>query len=332
MDAETAQFRVNARTALRYLYRYGVYAVFVIMIVFFSTTNRNFLTAKNAMIILQQAAPLGIATIGITFVLIVAGIDISLGQNMYLSAVLVAIAMQAMKPFAFLDPFWSYVIIYSIALLVGASVGALNGLVISYFKFVPFIATLATMGIARGVGLIASNSKVYFVDKLSPISNGGIGGIPNVVIILVVLVAIFHYFLRRTPFGRQLLAIGNDPIAAQKVGINVKRNIFFAYLICGMMAGLAGTLSGGQVGSISIYFADGNEFLVISAAVLGGTSLFGGKGSVFPGALIGIILVTTIVNGMTMMNASPYAYKILRATIIFLAVLVDSINYKGQLR
>jgi ribose/xylose/arabinose/galactoside ABC-type transport system permease subunit len=128
------------------------------------------------------------------------------------------------------------------------------------------------------------------------------------------------------------LAIGNDPIAAQKVGINVKRNIFFAYLICGMMAGLAGTLSGGQVGSISIYFADGNEFLVISAAVLGGTSLFGGKGSVFPGALIGIILVTTIVNGMTMMNASPYAYKILRATIIFLAVLVDSINYKGQLR
>jgi ribose/xylose/arabinose/galactoside ABC-type transport system permease subunit len=98
------------------------------------------------------------------------------------------------------------------------------------------------------------------------------------------------------------------------------------------MAGLAGVLTAGQVGNVAVYFMEGSEFLVISAAVLGGTSLFGGKGSVIPGAIIGIILVTTIVNGMTMVSASPYAYKIVRGAIIFLAVMVDSINYKGELR
>jgi ribose transport system permease protein len=188
------------------------------------------------------------------------------------------------------------------------------------------------MGIARGVGLIASNSKVYYVEKLSRISNGGVGGIPYVVFILVVLAIIFDYVLRRTPFGRRIMAIGNDPVAALKVGINVRGNVFLAYTICGTLAGLAGALSAGQVGNVAVFFADGNEFLVISAAVLGGTSLFGGKGSVLPGALIGIVLVTTIVNGMTMMNASPYLYKIVRGGIIFVAVMVDSLNYKGELR
>jgi ribose transport system permease protein len=332
MDVEATLLQANSRRLLPLLYRYGIYLVLGVMIIYFSTTNRNFLTVRNAMIILQQAAPLGIAAIGMIFVLVVAGIDISVGQNMYLSAILVGITMEAMKPSGYLGSFGSYVIIYAIALLVGALVGMLNGLIISRFNFVPFIATLATMGIARGVGLIASNSKVYYVEKLSRISNGGIGGIPYVVIILVLLAIVFDYVLRRTPFGRRVMAIGNDPVAAKKVGINVAGNVFLAYVICGTLAGLAGALSAGQVGNVAVFFADGNEFLVISAAVLGGTSLFGGKGSVLPGALIGIVLVTTIVNGMTMMNASPYLYKIVRGGIIFVAVMVDSLNYKGELR
>ena len=294
--------------------------------------NPRFLSARNGLMILQQAAPLGIAVIGMTFVLIIAGIDISLGQNMYLSAIMVALTMEAMKPSGFLGSFWSYVVIFAVALLTGAAVGALNGLMISRFKIVPFITTLASMGIARGIGLIASNSQVYYVEKLSPISNGNLYGIPYVVIILIVLVLAFDFVIRRTAYGRQLMAIGNDSTAAQKIGINVRRNVFFAYLICGVLGGLSGVLLAGQVANVAVYFADGNEFLVISAAVLGGTSLFGGKGSVFPGALIGVILVAMIMNGMTMINASPYAYKIVRGAIIFIAVMVDSINYKGELR
>lgn len=128
------------------------------------------------------------------------------------------------------------------------------------------------------------------------------------------------------------MAIGNDSAAAEKIGIKVTRNVIIAYVICGALAGLAGVLSAGQVANVSVYFAEGNEFLVISAALLGGTSLFGGKGSVIPGAFLGIILVTTIVNGMTMMSASPYAYKIVRGGIIFVAVMLDSVNYRGALR
>ena len=320
------------RKLLPYLYQYGVYLIFGLLIIFFSLMNGRFFSINNALTILQQAAPLGIAAIGMTFVLIVAGIDISVGQNMYLSAIMVAIAMEAMKPSEFLGSFWSYIIIFLIAILTGAAIGALNGLMVARFKIVPFITTLATMGIARGIGLIASNSRVYYVEKLSPISNGHIFGIPYVVIILLILVAVFDYVLRRTPYGRHLMAIGNDIRAAEKIGINVNRSVFFAYLICGALAGLAGVLLAGQVANVAVYFAEGNEFLVISAVVLGGTSLFGGKGTVFPGAIVGIILVTTIVNGMTMMNASPYAYRIVRGAIIFLAVMVDSINYKGELR
>lgn len=315
-----------------YLYQYGVYLIFLALIIFFSLMNPRFLSARNGLMILQQAAPLGIAVIGMTFVLIIAGIDISLGQNMYLSAIMVALTMEAMKPSGFLGSFWSYVVIFAVALLTGAAVGALNGLMISRFKIVPFITTLASMGIARGIGLIASNSQVYYVEKLSPISNGNLYGIPYVVIILIVLVLAFDFVIRRTAYGRQLMAIGNDSTAAQKIGINVRRNVFFAYLICGVLGGLSGVLLAGQVANVAVYFADGNEFLVISAAVLGGTSLFGGKGSVFPGALIGVILVAMIMNGMTMINASPYAYKIVRGAIIFIAVMVDSINYKGELR
>ena len=285
-----------------YLYQYGVYLIFLALIIFFSLMNPRFLSARNGLMILQQAAPLGIAVIGMTFVLIIAGIDISLGQNMYLSAIMVALTMEAMKPSGFLGSFWSYVVIFAVALLTGAAVGALNGLMISRFKIVPFITTLASMGIARGIGLIASNSQVYYVEKLSPISNGNLYGIPYVVIILIVLVLAFDFVIRRTAYGRQLMAIGNDSTAAQKIGINVRRNVFFAYLICGVLGGLSGVLLAGQVANVAVYFADGNEFLVISAAVLGGTSLFGGKGSVFPGALIGVILVAMIMNGMTMIN------------------------------
>ncbi|HEY3344147.1 MAG TPA: ABC transporter permease [Anaerolineaceae bacterium] len=321
----------SAKRLLPFL-QYGVYVIFVLLVIFFSFQNQRFLTINNALLLLQQAAPIGISVIGMTFVLIVAGIDISVAQNMYLSAVLVAVAMYAMKSAGFLGSFWSYVIIYAIALLVGAVIGSLNGLLIAKYKIVPFLATLAVQGIARGLALIVSKSKVYFVPELSPISNGRWLGFPVVAIVLIVLIIIFDYVLRRTTYGRHLMAIGNDKSAAEKIGINVDRNIFLAYLICGVLAGLAGVLAAGQGGAIAVYFHYGDEFLVISSAVLGGISLFGGKGAVFPGALIGIILVGTIVNGMTMMNASPYAYTIVRGAIIFLAVMVDSINFKGELR
>jgi ribose/xylose/arabinose/galactoside ABC-type transport system permease subunit len=261
-----------AKSRLRYVFGYGSFIIFAALILFFSLSSKSFFTFDNALLILQQAASLGIAAIGVTFVLVVAGIDISIGQGMFLVAVLI---------------------------------GSVNGLFIARFKIIPFLVTLATMGIMRGLALIVGKSRPLYVSELGLVSNGKVSGIPYVVIILLVLVGIFDHILRRTPYGRQLMAIGNDLLSAQRVGINVTRNVFVAYLLCGILTGMGAVLAAGQIQSIAMNFASGHEFLVISAAVLGGTSLFGGKGSVFPGAIVGIILVTTVFNGMTMMNASP---------------------------
>ena len=128
------------------------------------------------------------------------------------------------------------------------------------------------------------------------------------------------------------MAIGNSPESAKKAGIKVERNTVISFMICGGLGALGGILSAGQIGSVPLSFGEGNEFIIISAAVLGGTSLFGGKGNIIPGAVIGIVLITTIMNGLSMVNASPYIYTIVRAFIIFLAVMVDSIEHKGELR
>jgi ribose transport system permease protein len=128
------------------------------------------------------------------------------------------------------------------------------------------------------------------------------------------------------------MAIGNSKDTAKAAGINITRNTIGAYMICGALTGLGGLLSAGQIGAIPSTFGIGNEFAVISATVLGGTSLFGGKANIIPGALLGIVLVTSIMNGLAMMDASSYVYSIVSAVIIFIAVMFDSINYTGQLR
>lgn len=334
MTALTTQASVGVRSAsiTDLLSRYGVYFMFVVLVVSFTLANPLFLTAPNMMNILQQAVPLGIAAIGVTFVLVTAGIDISIGQNMYLTAVVCGMTLEILSVSGMAGTAMGNVVVVLAAVATGSMVGAFNGLMIAYFKIVPFIATLATMGIARGVGLLIAGAKSYVVPDLSAVVNFRIGDFPAVALVLIGVAALFHYVLRNTPYGMQLMAIGGDSRAAESIGVPVRRNTFMAYVICGMLAGVAGMIMAGQVGTVAVYFADGTEFLAISAAVLGGISLFGGKGRVWPGALIGVFLVTTIVNGMTMMGASPYAYKVVRGGIIFLAVMLDSFNHKGDLR
>jgi len=128
------------------------------------------------------------------------------------------------------------------------------------------------------------------------------------------------------------MAIGDSVRNAERAGIKVKRSVVIAYVVCGGLGAIGGILSAGQIGSVAAGFGEGNEFIVISAAVLGGTSLFGGKGSILPGAVIGIILITTIMNGLAMMNASPFIYTIVRGLIIFFAIALDSIGHRGELR
>lgn len=313
---------IRNKNLVNYFYKYGIYIILILLILLFSLQSKQFLTLNNLINVLQQSAALGIATTGMILVILTAGIDISVGSVMYFASCLAGVAIS--KDVGLIPAIL-------IALVGGGVIGALNGLAVAKFNIVPFIATLATMGIARGLGLVISRARILFFFDISKIISGSrFLGIPVTVYLLIVVLITGNFLLRKTQFGRQLFAIGNDKSGAKKIGINVERKIFLAYFICGILAGLAGIISSAQVSAVTPSFAIGTEFVVISAAVLGGTSLFGGKGNILPGALTGVLIVTIIENGLNIVNASPYTYPVVRGAVIFIAVMVDSLKNSGE--
>lgn len=323
--AITSRGYINLDKIKNFLIDYALYIVFAILILYFSIKNPAFLAINNAITILQMASTLGIVVVGMFFVLITGGIDISVASNMYFSAVISSILLNTYKiPIA---------LCFLISILAGSLIGAINGLCIARFKMVPFITTLATMSIARGLGLLFSNQKLIVLDQSGfEVSNTRIFGVPLVAYFFIATVLIGHLVLSRTQFGRQLYACGNNLAGAKKIGINGAKIVFIAYLICGATAGLAGMVNACNLASINQNFAINDEFVVISSSVVGGASLFGGKGKVLPGAMIGIIMIQVILNGLTLIQASPYVYQVVRGIIIFIAVMMDSIKYSGEIR
>lgn len=327
----TQKLGISSRQTKDFLLKYGIYGVFIVLIVFFSISNPSFLTFDNILLMLQQLSPFGIAVIGLTFVLITGGIDISVGRVMFVSCVVVGEILSVLPP-AIMESPLLYLICFGVVIVFGGAFGFFNGILIAKFKIAPFLATLVSGYIARGVGLSIAGITKYDVSVISPISNGRVAGIPIVTIVFLVLVAIMHFVLRRTQFGKHTMAIGNNRTAAKQIGINVDRHLIFVYIISGVAAAIGGLLSAGQISEVYTTFGENNEFQIISAAVIGGTSLFGGKGSVFPGAIIGVLLIQIVLNGLSMLNASVYIYNMVRGLIIFVAVMLDSVNNKGELR
>lgn len=304
---------------------YGLYAVFLALIAFFSIKNTAFLTVKNGITILQMASTLGVVVVGMFFVLITAGIDISVASNMYFSAVVATTLLNTFR-----IPIW---LCFVVSMASGCLIGSINGLFVAKFKMLPFITTLATSSIARGLGLLVSHTKLIVLDESAfVVSNTRILGVPLVAYIFLLMACIGHLILTRTTYGRQLFACGNNLQGANKIGINGQRTVFLAYLFCGAMAGLAGMMNACNLSSVNQNFAIGDEFVVISSAVVGGASLFGGKGRVLPGALVGILMVQIIMNGLTLIQASPYIYTVIRGVVIFIAVMIDSIKFSGEIR
>lgn len=322
------------KSSLEFIVKYGVYSIFLVMFVVFSFSNKNFLTIRNIMLLLEQSAPIMIGVIGMAFVMMDGGIDISAGSNMYLSAATAALLMKKMTEGGnLIDTLGEYLLIVAVATLVGLLIGLFNGAMISRFHIVPFIVTLITTSLARGIGMYITDVKLIIINTMGfKFNDKSFLGVSLLVYIALIMIVIFHLVMRYSAYGCQLKAQGNNHDAAAKLGINTRRNTLIAYIICGALCGLAGIMSAGEGGSVPSSFADGNEFIIIPAAVLGGISLFGGKGTIFPGAIIGILLINTIVNGLTMMAANPYVYTIVRGVIIFIAVMVDSMNYKGEIR
>ena len=304
---------------------YGIYLIFGILIIFFTIQKPNFLTLSNLFLILRTSSVLGIATVGMFFVLIVAGIDISISMNMYFSAVVGATLLNNLG--------CPLIVCFMASCLSGIIIGSINGFFVTKVKIVPFIVTLATYSVARGLALFFTNQQMLFLDsKVQVLANAKLFGVSAFVYIFIGVVIIAHIILKYTQFGRQLYACGNNLQGANKMGINGAKVVFGAYVICGALAGFSGMLSACNLSVINPNFSQGDEFVVISSAVIGGASLFGGKGRVLPGAIIGIALVQAIINGLTMMGASAYVYTIFRGIIIFIAVMVDSIKFSGEIR
>jgi inositol transport system permease protein len=284
-----------------------------------------FLSKSNVLNILNQTAIWGIMALGMTFVIIAKGIDLSVGSVLAFSGLVAASLAQVpaqMKLYPNM-PELPVIIPILAGLLIGALCGAINGALIAFTKIPAFIATLGMMTVVRGFALIYSNARP--VSNLTPSMNAigsKVGDIPIPIIIYLAVVGVSYILLNKTRFGKNTYAIGGNITAAEVSGVNVGKNIILIYGFCGLLAGLAALVFAGRVGSVHPGAADGYELTAIAATTIGGTSHSGGIGTI-GGALIGALVLSVMRNGMTLLGFSPYSQKILEGLIIVGAVVID---------
>jgi len=292
--------------------------LFVLVFLTFGVLARHFLTLGNLQVVLSNSSYIGIITVGMTFVLLVGGIDLSVGSIMYLSAVATSLVVNDLGL-----PISLGVVA---CLGVGLLFGAVNAFAVTRMGIVPFVATLVTMIAGRGLGLLVTKSvQLDFPDSITLLATVRVGGLVQLnIVIFALVVAAAALFLTRTPWGRRLYAVGNDPEAARKAGLKGPRIIASTYVVSGVCAALGGFVSIAQIGRVPAGFGRNSEFDAIAAAVLGGVSLFGGVGSVFPGALLGTVMIRVIQAGLVAKNVDIYIQPIIMGAIIFFAVFLDS--------
>lgn len=299
-------------------------ALFALVLLIFGLLSPQFFTGQNLTNIGVQGSSTAIVAIGMTFVLLTGGVDLSVGATMFIGAAVAGKLVLAGQPFGFA---------LAAMLAVGAAWGAVNALLITKGAVMPFVATLATLYIGRGGALwITQTRAMNLPESFLQLGAVKLAGVPLPIALFVAVLVLAHGTLTRTPFGRQLYAVGEDLEAARKAGLRTGRILFGVYLICGLCAALGGIISLAQIGAVSPKFGENREFTAIAAAVLGGTSLFGGRGQAFPGTVIGALLIQSVENGLVILNADPYLYPLITSAVIFVAVLLDSARNQALAR
>ena len=285
-----------------------------------------FLTPVNLRNITSQIAVIAILAIGMTMVIITAGIDLSVGSMIALSAVVAASIIEKMGGAA--EAGTSVFLVASLAgVIVCTLSGAFTGLMVSQFSIPPFIATLAMMQVLRGIAFkIANNETISDVPaSFQWLGNGISYGIPNCVILMIILYALAHIMMNKTTLGRYIYAIGANAEASRMSGISPKRIKFIVYAICGATAGLGGIVMASQLQSGAGNYGVTYELMVIAAVVVGGTSLFGGKGKVL-GTLIGAFIIAVITNGMNLLLLGSETQMIVLGLVILVAILIERVR------
>ncbi|WP_229620210.1 ribose ABC transporter permease [Vibrio parahaemolyticus] len=290
------------------------------LIVVVSFLNPNFFTVDNILNILRQTSVNAIIAVGMTLVILTAGIDLSVGSVLALCGAFAASLIAMEVPVLIAVP---------TALLAGAALGAISGIIIAKGKVQAFIATLVTMTLLRGVTMVYTDGRPIstgFTDTADAFAWFGTGyalGIPVPVWLMVVVFAAAWYLLNHTRFGRYVYALGGNESATRLSGINVDRVKIGVYAICGMLAALAGIIVTSRLSSAQPTAGMGYELDAIAAVVLGGTSLMGGKGRIM-GTLIGALIIGFLNNALNLLDVSSYYQMIAKAVVILLAVLVDN--------
>jgi len=296
----------------------GIFAAFALILIILTILSPDaFARPANLINILKQASINGILAAGMMYVIISGGIDLSVGSIVALSGVMAA---------HFAHPGeYPLIVPIVIALGVGALVGLLNGVGVAYGNIPPFIVTLGTMTIVRGVALIVANGQpVFGVTKEFEALAGGFvfNSIPNLVVYFVVITLILAFVITRTVFGRRVYAIGGNETAAKVSGISVERIKLAVYTLCGFLAGIAGILLASRIISGNPTSGQAYELDAIAAVIIGGVSMSGGAGKWY-GTVIGALLMAVISNGLDILNVSSHFQLVIKGLIIIVAVLID---------
>ena len=308
----------RVRKIVSVLSKYGIYLAFIIMCVVFGAVNPAFLTPGNFINILRQISFNAILAMGMTMVIITGGIDLSVGSVLALSAVVTASFVQTENPLLPVP------LALLVGLIIGAACGAFNGIVITKGKLPPFIVTMVMMTMARGAAQLFTKGRPVsgLLESFDFLGQGSLLGIPVPVYILALIVLIAYHILNNTKIGRYIYAVGGNEQAAKASGIKSHRVKIFVYIFSGIMSALVGIIMSARLNSASPILGDGYELDAIAAAVIGGTSMDGGRGRVI-GTLVGALIIGTITNGLDILNVSSYWQQIIKGAIILIAVLAD---------
>lgn len=297
-----------------FLQRYGLILSFLLLCLALTLLSDRFLTANNIVNILRQSTINGIIAVGMTLVILTAGIDLSVGSILALSSVVTADMLQTGLPVP---------AAILIGLGIGAGCGLISGVTITRASVPPFVTTLGMMTIARGFALVYTEGKPItgLPEAFRFIGTGSIGPIPTPIVIAAATFVIGTILLTRTSLGQFIYAIGNNPVAARYAGISVSLNITFVYVVSGLLSALAGLILIARLDSAQPTAGLAFEFDAIAAVVVGGTSFAGGQGGL-GGTLIGVLIIAVLNNGLNLLNISSFYQPVVSGVVIALALLL----------
>lgn len=312
-------------TFKKVLNAYGMVLILILLFLGLSVSIEGFFSARTVWSIIEQVSMFGIIAIGVTFIIIITGIDLSSGSVVALTAVVSASIVTGG------DSVSAALMAFGASILVGAMIGVINGSLTAIGTIPAFIATLGTMIIARGAAQIYSDGRPIDAssDAFTWIADMDIFGLPGLVILYILIVVASHILLSRSTFGRHVYAVGGNLNAAKICGINTTKTLMWVYILGGALSGLAGALLASRTYAGNPSYGLAWELDAIAAAVIGGVSLSGGFGTI-PMCVIGALIIGTTNKGLNMLGVDPYWQQIVKGSIIVVAVLLDTLKRRRK--